>query len=151
MDAKIHVESKENTASSEDNMQKETAYLIFELLLLAIITGILFLTYTHVEASTSPIPIELTNETFTQEIEMKLSEIWNLEQDFLLKNGRFANDLDKLPITKLFGFDIIIHEYRTPKGALGYNVFIRNENYAKSFGFGLEAISRSTNWALRTQ
>lgn len=129
-------------------MPKKTSLIIFgiEIVLIGLIIGLLFVSY-KVTAQ------ELT-EDFTIEdtqITEKYTEIATFQEDFIKLEGRYARitDIDKdFTLGEPSGIKIIIHEYITPKGEKGYQVFSYAKGYVKSQGYGAEYIDRTYDWTL---
>lgn len=133
-------------------MPKKSSVLIIliEISLIGLLLGLLFVSY---KVTAQEIPLELTNETFELEILSKNSEIYDLEYDYFIANGKYQNSFPnnkKLPYTLLPDTEIEIHEYKTSKGENGYQTIYRNGNYTKSYGYGEEAIDRTWDWRLPT-
>lgn len=130
--------------------KKSSSIIVFvEVSLLILVLGLLFLSY-KVSAQ-EDIPLELTNDTFKTEILTKNSEIFDLQYDYFQDNGKYQSSFPsdkKLPYSDLSDTEIIIHEYVTPKGEAGYQIFYINNGYTKAYGYGEEAGARTFDWDL---
>src|SRR3990167_7235566 len=75
-----------------------------------------------------------------------ISDIQSSENDYFVINGKYY----QAPNTKDGTYDKLIHEYVTPKGEAGYQVFLKktenNKIYEKSVGYGPEATDRTYDW-----
>ena len=75
-----------------------------------------------------------------------VSTIENEQSNYFATNGKYY----QAPNTKDGTYDKLIHEYVTPKGEAGYQVFLKktenNKIYEKSVGYGPEATDRTYDW-----
>jgi len=72
-------------------------------------------------------------------INVEVLKLETIIKSDLQSNGKYKRQ-DKQVIDNI---EYEVHEYETSKGGLGYQIFIRNDNFIKSIATGIEAEQRT--------